>query len=269
MNESNNQHNNQEGSESLPFAAPCKKLELSAPMKWLRLGWQDIKRAPIPSLSYGVLLVVLSYVLTYLALAFGNLVVLLSMLSGFIFIGPVIAIGFYDISQQLQQDQEPTLGHALHTSMRHIGNEMLFATFLIVIFLVWARAVSITHIFFPALSNPSLADQATFLLIGFAIGTLFAIFIFCISAFSLSMIMDRKADMVTAIVTSFNAVLRNKAVMLLWALLIAVAVIVGMVTAFIGLAITMPLIGHATWHAYRETIDASAWPHHAEEEAGS
>jgi uncharacterized membrane protein len=57
--------------------------------------------------------------------------------------------------------------------------------------------------------------------------------------------------------------------MLLWALLIAVAVIVGMVTAFIGLAITMPLIGHATWHAYRGTIDASAWPHHAEEEAGS
>jgi uncharacterized membrane protein len=149
--------------------------------------------------------------------------------------------------------------------MRHIGNEMLFATFLIVIFLVWARAVSIAHIFFPALASPSLADQATFIVVGFAIGTLFAIFIFCISAFSLSMIMDRKADMVTAIVTSFNAVLRNKAVMFVWALLIVAAVVVGMLTAFIGLGLTMPLIGHATWHAYQETIDASAWPRHTDD----
>jgi uncharacterized membrane protein len=80
------------------------------------------------------------------------------------------------------------------------------------------------------------------------------------------MIMDRKADMVTAIVTSFNAVMRNKTVMLLWALIIVAAVAVGMLTAFIGLAITLPLIGHATWHAYQESIDASAWPRHFEDE---
>jgi uncharacterized membrane protein len=266
MTESDTQQNNEQDSKSLPFAAPCKKLEMSAPMDWLKLGWQDIKLAPVPSLSYGAMLVAFSYLLTYLALTFGNLVVLLSLLSGFIFTGPLIALGFYDISHQLQQGKNPTLGHAVHTSMRHIGNEMLFATFLIVIFLVWARAVSIAHIFFPALANPSLADQATFYAIGFAIGTLFAVFIFCISAFSLSMIMDRKADMVTAIVTSFNAVMRNKTVMLLWALIIVAAVAVGMLTAFIGLAITLPLIGHATWHAYQETIDASAWPRHSEDE---
>jgi uncharacterized membrane protein len=260
MTESDTQEN-----KSLPFAAPCKKLDMSAPMEWLKLGWQDIKRAPVPSLSYGAMLVAFSYLLTYLALTFGNLVVLLSLLSGFIFTGPLIALGFYDISHQLQQGRAPTLGHAVRTGMRHVGNEMLFATFLIVIFLVWARAVSIAHIFFPALANPSLADKATFIVIGLAIGTLFAIFIFCISAFSLSMIMDRKADMVTAIVTSFNAVLRNKAVMLFWALLIVAAVVFGMLTAFIGLGLTMPLIGHATWHAYQETIDASAWPRHSDD----
>jgi uncharacterized membrane protein len=262
MTESTNQQN----SESLPFAAPCKKLDISAPMEWLKLGWQDMKRAPVPSLSYGAILVAFSYFLIYLALTFGNLVVLLSLLSGFIFTGPIIALGFYHISLQLQQGRTPTLGQAIGASMRHIGNEMLFATFLIVIFLVWARAVSIAHIFFPALASPSLADQATFIVVGFAIGTLFAIFIFCISAFSLSMIMDRKADMVTAIVTSFNAVLRNKAVMFVWALLIVAAVVVGMLTAFIGLGLTMPLIGHATWHAYQETIDASAWPRHTDDD---
>jgi uncharacterized membrane protein len=80
------------------------------------------------------------------------------------------------------------------------------------------------------------------------------------------MILDRKADMITASVTSFNAVLRNKATMLLWALLIVAVVGLGMATAFIGLAIAMPLVGHATWHAYQDTIDSSAWPKHSDDE---
>jgi uncharacterized membrane protein len=78
--------------------------------------------------------------------------------------------------------------------------------------------------------------------------------------------MDRKADLVTAVVSSFNAVMRNKAAMFLWALLIALAVVLGMATALVGLAITLPLIGHATWHAYQETIDSSAWPRHPGDE---
>lgn len=250
--------------KSLPFSAPCNKLLLNAPIRWLKLGWNDIKHAPIPSLSYGALLVVFSYLLAYLALTFGNLVVLLSLLSGFIFTGPVIALGFYDISHQLQIGRTPTLVHAIRTSMRHIGNEMLFAMFLLVIFLVWARAFSMSHVFFPAFAEPSFAQQATFLIIAFAVGTLFSVFIFCISAFSLPMILDRKADMITAVVTSFNAVLRNKAVMVLWAMLIVAIVGFGMATAFVGLIIAMPLVGHATWHGYKETIDSSAWPKHTE-----
>ncbi len=266
MSESNHHHNSEQGGDALPFAAPSIKLKVSAPIGWLKFGWEDIKQAPLPSLSYGFLFMLFSYLLVYFALTFDSLVVLLSLLSGFIFVGPVVALGFYDISRQLQLGRTPTLRHAIKTSLRHTGNEMLFATFLLVIFLVWARVVSVIHIFYPTLAEPSLAEKATFLAVGFAIGTLFAIFIFCISAFSLSMIMDRKADMVTAVVTSFNAVLRNKAAMLLWALLIVLAVAIGMVTAFIGMGVTLPLIGHATWHAYRETIDSSAWPRYPEDE---
>lgn len=262
MNEPTAQNN-----KTLPFTAHCHKIELNAPLRWLKLGWQDIKQAPMPSLGYGALIVAFSYLLAYLALTFGNLVVLLSLLSGFIFTGPIIALGFYDISQQLELGRKPTFVHAIKTSMRHIGNEMLFAMFLLVVFLVWARAFSMSHVFFPAFAQPSLAQQARFLIIAFAVGTLFALFIFCISAFSLPMIMDRKADMITAAVTSFNAVLRNKAAMLLWALLIVVVVGFGLVTAFIGLAIAMPLVGHATWHAYQDTIDSSAWPKHPEHDS--
>ncbi|MEN8212997.1 MAG: DUF2189 domain-containing protein [Pseudomonadota bacterium] len=264
MTESTTPKDQDENSESLPFAAPCKKLETSAPIRWIKLGWQDLRQAPLQSLSYGAILVLCSYLLTYLAITFGGLAVLLSLLSGFIFLGPVIAMAFYDISLQIQSGRTPTLGHSLRESWRHIGNEMVFAFILMIIFLVWARAASMTHVFFPALARPSLAELATFLTIGSIIGSLFAAFIFCISAFSLPMIMDRKVDMVTAVVTSFNAVLRNKAAMLVWALLIILAVAAGIVTAFIGLGVTLPLIGHATWHAYQETIDSSAWPRHAD-----
>jgi uncharacterized membrane protein len=137
---------------------------------------------------------------------------------------------------------------------------MIFAVILLIIFLIWARAASMIHVFFPAEGSPSLADMAPFLAIGTVVGSFFAAFVFCISAFSLPMIVDRKTDMVTAVVTSFNAVLRNKAAMVVWVLLIVAAVAVGFVTAFIGFAVTLPLIGHATWHAYQETIDSSAWP---------
>ena len=166
MNDTNNQQNDQHGNDSLPFAAPCKKLEFCAPIGWLKLGWEDIKQAPVPSLSYGVLFVLFSYILLYFALNLDSLVVLLSLLSGFIFVGPVIALGFYDISRQLKLGRTPTLGHAIRTSLRHTGNEMLFATFLLVIFLVWARVVSVIHIFYPTLAEPSLAEKATFLAVG-------------------------------------------------------------------------------------------------------
>jgi uncharacterized membrane protein len=152
------------------------------------------------------------------------------------------------------------MANTFRGSLRHLGDHMVFAVILMIIFLVWARAASMIHVFFPAMGSPSIADLATFLTIGSIVGSLFATIVFCISAFSLPMIVDRKTDMVTAVVTSFNAVLRNKGVMVVWVAIIVAAVAAGMITGFIGFAITLPLIGHATWHAYEETIDASAWP---------
>jgi len=74
------------------------------------------------------------------------------------------------------------------------------------------------------------------------------------------MLVDRRTDAITAVVTSVNATLRNKRAMALWAVMIVLAVALGFVTGLLGLAITMPVVGHATWHAYREVIDASQWP---------
>jgi uncharacterized membrane protein len=92
------------------------------------------------------------------------------------------------------------------------------------------------------------------------VGAVFAVITFCISAFSLPMIMDRRTDLVTAIVTSINAVLRNRKVMLLWATTIVGGMLFSVVTGLLGLVVIFPIIGHATWHAYQETVDASEWP---------
>ncbi len=264
MTESPVREDRENSADALPFAAPCKNLQTNTPIRWVKLGWQDLRRAPLQSLTFGAILVATSYLLTFLALTLGNVIVLLALISGFIFLGPMLAMAFYDISLQLQKGRTPTVAGSLRRSLHNIGNQMIFAVILMIIFLVWARAASMIHVFFPELANPGLAELATFLGVGTLVGSLFAAFVFCISAFSLPMITDRQTDTVTAVVTSFNAVLRNKSAMVVWALLIVAAVAVGIATGFIGLGITLPLIGHATWHAYQETIDSSAWPPHPE-----
>lgn len=246
----------------LPFVAPCNTLKLSAPLRWLKLGWSDIKKAPKQSLTYGSFIVVLSYCLSLLVWFYGGLGLLISLLSGFLFLGPVLAIGLYSISCQLQAGMTPQLGYCLREGKRHLGNELIFAVILSVIFLVWARAATMTHILFPEVSNAAWTQFIPFLAVGTFEGAVFSAIIFCFSAFSLPMIMDRKVDVVTAVITSINAVLRNKAVLLVWAGIIVLIVAIGFATAFIGFIVLMPLVGHATWHAYQETINADSWPKH-------
>ncbi len=245
---------------SMPFAAPCNLLDTGAPVRWLSKGWQDIRTAPAQSLLYGAVMMVLSYALAYLAYQMGNFIIMVALLAGFMFLGPVLAIGLYSISCQIQNGRKPVLGYCLREGKRHLGNEMVFAAILLVVFLLWMRATSTVHIFFPAEVHPHWSDLALFLGIGSLIGALFSAVIFCASAFSLPMFMDRRVDVVTAVVTSVNAVLRNKAVLLLWGFLIVSLSLLGFLTG--TLFVVLPLIGHATWHAYRETIDASAWPRH-------
>jgi uncharacterized membrane protein len=99
-----------------------------------------------------------------------------------------------------------------------------------------------------------------FLLIGSAVGSIFAAATFAVSAFSLPMIADRDVDMVTACVSSVRAVACNWRVMLMWAALVVLLTAAAFATAFIGLAIAMPWLAYASWHAYRDTLDASGWP---------
>lgn len=247
---------------TLPFLAPCNALAPSAPLGWIRKGWSDLKRAPRHSLTYGAVIAILSWIVTGIGLELGSYWAALVLLSGFVFVAPVLALGLYAISRQIERGIEPSFARCLAEQRRTLGTTMVFALALLVLFLIWARAGSMVHVFFPMQGHPNLAQLATFLLIGSAVGSIFALLTFLFSAFSLPMIGDRDADAVTAIVTSVNAALRNKQAMAVWIFLIVSLTALGFATALIGLAVTIPLLGHATWHAYRETIDARAWPAH-------
>jgi uncharacterized membrane protein len=140
---------------------------------------------------------------------------------------------------------------------------MVFALALLVIFLVWARAGALVSVFIPMSGTIEISSLTTYLTVGSIVGALFAAITFSASVFSLPMIMHRDVDTITAIVTSVNAVLRNKLVVFIWLSLIVLALLISLLTAFVGLVVILPVIGYAAWHGYLETIDSSNFPRHS------
>ena len=250
--------------DELPFVAPCRKLSPWAPFRWVKLGINDLTHAPRQSLVYGLVVALLIGAVSLLAWFRGSQWIMFAMLGGFVFLAPLTCIGLYAISAQLERGQKPLMARSLRAALkRYLGNEMIFALALLVIFLLWARAAVMVTVFFPTDGETTTRELVNFLTFGSMIGAVFAAITFSASAFSLPMIMHRNVDSITAIVTSVNAVLRNKLAMVVWLTIIVVLLLVGVATAFVGLIAIVPVIGYAAWHGYLETIDADKFPRHA------
>jgi uncharacterized membrane protein len=249
--------------DELPFVAPCRKLSPWASLQWVRLGIRDLVQAPQQSMIYGLVVAVLIAVVSLLAWFKGSQWIMFAMLGGFVFLAPLTCIGLYAISAQLERGQPPLMARSLRAAFRrHLGNEMIFAIVLLVIFLVWARAAVMVTVFFPSEGDVTWRELWPYLAFGSLVGAVFAAVTFSASAFSLPMIMHRDVDSITAIVTSVNAVLRNRRAMVIWLSVIVFGLTLGLVTAFVGLVVIIPVIGYAAWHGYLETIDASDFPRH-------
>jgi uncharacterized membrane protein len=251
---------NEDEEKPLPFVAKTRIVPVNAPLKWIRQGAEDMRKAPVVSLTYGFAMTVLSLLIAWSSWKFGTLGLYFGMATGFLLVGPVLAVGLYSFSCQIEQGRKPVIGYCMREGGSHMKDMLVFSVILLIVFLIWARAATAVHIFFPESTDYSMMDLALFLGIGTAIGAIFSTVVFTASAFSLPMIMDRKTDAITAVITSVNAVLRNKLTMLIWAIIIVSFVAVGFATFFVGFIVFLPLIGHATWHAYRDTVDASDWP---------
>jgi uncharacterized membrane protein len=245
--------------DARPLLAPCRELSVAAPLTWLRRGWQDYRRAPGLSLLFGFVVALISLGVAWLAWRLGRFALLAALLSGFVFVAPLLGVGLYCVSRALEDGRRPRLVDSFVLARRVIGQAGVFALAQLVILLLWSRAGMMVTVFFP-MQPDNLRALAEFLLIGSAVGSLFAALTFASAAFSLPMIADREVDMITACLSSIQAVLRNKPAALLWATLIVLLTALGFATAFVGLVVVMPWLAYAAWHGYRETIDASDWP---------
>jgi len=243
-----------------PFVAPCRNLDPKQPLEWLKDGWRDFRNAPGLSLAWGLLAWFLSTIITYASWKLGGWVLLLSVLSGFIFVAPLLAFALYSVSRQICLGNKPTLGQTLKAARKPFTNSLMFTIVLLVIFLLWARAGTMVHIFFPSDGEVELQDLMLYLGVGSAVGSIFASITFAASVFSLPFIANRDVDVVTAVVSSINAVLRNRWTMLGWAVTVVVFTAIGFLTAMFGFIIIIPVLGYATWHGYRAALDVQDWP---------
>ena len=238
---------------------PCRELRTGIAFQWLKAGWVDFNNAKGISLGYGFFVFLLSLLVASLSWKLGGYVLLISTLSGFVFVAPMLAFGLYSVSRQLCEDTRPSFKRTFNAIKRPLSNSMVYTLVLLVVFLLWARAGMMVQVFFPLGGHPEWGHIITFLLIGSAVGSIFACVSFAASVFSLPMLANRDIDVITAVLSSINATLRNKPAMIVWALLICSLTFIGFLTAGIGLIFIIPWLAYATWHGYRDALDVSGW----------
>jgi uncharacterized membrane protein len=241
-----------------------RKIEIDRPWSWLAAGWGDLRKAPSVGLGYGALLAALGLLLAALIYFTGLFHLILPLTAGFMLMGPILAVGLYETSRRLGTGEPAGMAQALTAWTRNFSQVAFLGFALMFFLLAWIRLATLIFALFYGSTpiNPDnfivevffSLDALPFLATGTIVGGVLAVIVFAISAISVPMLMDRDVSIVVAIVTSVAAVKENPAPMLLWAVLIALFTGAGLATGYLGLIVTLPLIGHATWHAYKDLV---------------
>jgi uncharacterized membrane protein len=242
-----------------------EQVAFDAPWNWLARGWRDLWAAPRVSLAYGAVFATLSIGMTLGLMASGVESLVLALGGGFLLIGPVAAVGLYETSRRLEGGQSVGLRDAMRAGVQAPGQLGFFGAILAFVYVVWVQVAFLLFMLFlgskplPPASEflPTLlftAHGLSLLIAGTIVGGLLAFLVFAISAISVPLLMTRRMDAVTAIAASLAAVISNPKPMALWAALIAGFMALGIATLFVGLVVAFPLIGHATWHAFRDLV---------------
>ncbi len=248
-----------------PGSRTPRLVPFDRPWDWLAAGWRDLWAAPSVSLFYGAVATGLGLLLS-VGLALAGLESLIPVAAGgFLLIGPLLAVGLYEASRCLAAGNAPDIGHTMSAAFGAAGRSSLLAAVLLVFYLVWIRvAVLLVALFLGTAGLPPARELLPLLLltphglallvVGTAVGAVFAAAVFAATAISLPMLMERRIDAFTAMALSARAVLISPQAMALWAALIAGFIVLGIATLGVGLVLAFPLIGHATWHAYRDLM---------------
>lgn len=246
---------------------PLNTLSWASPFAWLKAGWHDFTRAPAIGLFYGLCFVLMGWALVGTFQRAPEYTLALS--AGFLLLGPFLCLGLYHASRELEQGRQPSLLRSLTAWRISSAQLAIFAAVLLVLEMLWGRAAMIVFAisfqgvpdFNGPLSSFLTEEFITFGVVYAAVGAIFAGLIFAISVVSMPMILDRSVDAVSAGLLSMRLVATQPGVMWLWAALIGLLSLVAMLPGFVGLLLVAPVLGHASWHAYRAALaDGSDGP---------
>jgi uncharacterized membrane protein len=237
-----------------------RRLHFRDPPRWLLLGWRDFVRAPGIGLFYGGCFVVMGWAL--LAVFEHAPAWTLALSAGFLLMGPFMCLGLYRVSQRLEAGQRPDFGDSLLAFDTRTGQLGIFGLVLLVLEMLWGRATLVVF----AVSFDGMPDfkgsllsllspgNLPFILGWAAVGAVFAGLIYAVSVISIPMLLHRPTDAITAGLTSLRLVFTQTGVMLWWGALITLLVGLALLPWFAGLLVVGPVVGHASWHAYRQAV---------------
>jgi uncharacterized membrane protein len=242
------------------FDIVLRPLGFADPLRWLAAGWRDFIRCPGIGLFYGGCFMVMGWALLKMYERAPAYVMALS--AGFLLMGPFLCLGLYRASQRLEAGEKPDFGDSLLAWDTRTGTLAIFGFVLLVLEMLWGRATlvlfAVSFDGMPDLKGSLLAlldpENLGFITAWVGVGAVFAGLIYSISVVSIPMILHRQTDAITAGLTSLRLVLTQTGVMLWWGALISAIVVVAMLPWFAGLLIAGPVIGHASWHAYRAAV---------------
>lgn len=247
----------------LPYADLIATIEIDDSFDWLKAGWHDFKAAAPVSILFSIIPVALGFALTVGLVMTGYEFLILPLDAGFLLIGPAMTVGFHAISRELEAGRRPTLMTPLMAwranpiALFSAGVGLMFVTF------IWLRVsvlIIAVNLPYTAMTVPDLTaalfttDGIGVLIAAVIAGGVIAFIVFATGFISLPMILDRRADLLKGVVISVVALILNFRPLMFWAALIVVFTVAGLLTAYIGLLVTLPLIGHASWHAYRTIV---------------
>jgi len=251
-----------EGYEAAPVLPQIKHVDALRPFQWIARGWDDLKHSPGPSFAHGLLLVAIGWLILFVSSTQLDLVA--AAVSGFLLVGPVFGAAFYELSRLRRAGQPANFDASLDGAVRNGKALVYLGAVLALLGIAWAWLSGLLFERYfggdlPAVSENTWRtvvdwDYAGFYLTFMSTGALLAAVAFILSAVSAPMLFDRRIATATALLTSVKAVAVNPVAMLVWALCIAVLTAIGFATLLIGLVVILPLLGHATWHAYRDMI---------------
>ena len=232
----------------------------------LQNGWSDFTASPTHLLFLGIIYPIVGLVLAKVTIGASLLPLVFPLVTGFALLGPFAAIGIYEMSKRREQGLEPTWSDALRVvQSQSIGTVLvlgmllcaLFVTWLLVALLIYSATMggyvptSITGFVGEVLTTPG---GWALMILGNAVGALFACGVLAISVISFPLVLDKHVDASTAIRTSVEAARQNLLPMAIWGVIVGALLVAGSLPLLIGLAVVMPVLGHATWRLYRRMI---------------